>query len=128
MSWKGWQVFHLIPHHFEQCFMGKKTLGCTQNLWTKVWYPWCILGRGQYVESTTKIFWAQLKDPLVLQHAKPPPCEFPFYTSWILIILMDGSKFFKLYQNLVTSSPFFGFLHSLVLPCKSTFMDVYDGI
>jgi hypothetical protein len=40
-----------------------------------------------------------------------------------------GCKFFKVYQNLVTTSPFFlSFLPSHFLPCKSTFMDDYDRI
>ncbi len=37
-----------------------------------------FLGAGQYVESIIEIFSAQLKNPLVLQHVKPPPCEFSF--------------------------------------------------
>ncbi len=40
-----------------------------------------------------------------------------------------GFKFFKVYQNLVTMSPFFlSFLPSLLLSCKITLMDDYDGI
>jgi hypothetical protein len=40
-----------------------------------------------------------------------------------------GSKFFKVYQNPLTMSPFFVFFtSSLLLPCKDTFMDEYDGI
>jgi hypothetical protein len=39
-----------------------------------------------------------------------------------------GSKLFKVYQNLVTTSLFLSFLPNLFLPCKNTFMDDYDGI
>ncbi len=39
-----------------------------------------------------------------------------------------GSKFFKVYQNLVTMSPLPLFLPSPFLPFKNTFMDDNDGI
>jgi hypothetical protein len=39
-----------------------------------------------------------------------------------------GSKLFKVYQNLVTTSLFLSFLPNLFLPCKNKFMDDYDGI
>jgi hypothetical protein len=42
---------------------------------------------------------------------------------------VHGSNFFKVYQNLITMSPYFwSFLPSFFLPCKGTFMDNYDGI
>jgi hypothetical protein len=52
-------------------------------------------------------------------------------TSWPPIYpwtITLGCKFFKVYQNLVTTSPFLSFLPSHFLPCKDTFMDDYDGI
>jgi hypothetical protein len=39
-----------------------------------------------------------------------------------------GSKFFKVYQNHVIVSFVFVFSSILFLPCKSTFMDEYDGM
>jgi len=50
------------------------------------------------------------------------------FTKLIHFFHQLGSKFFKVYQNLVTTSPFSIFLPSLFLPCKETFMDDYDGI
>jgi hypothetical protein len=42
--------------------------------------------------------------------------------------LLERSKFFKVYQNLVTTSPFFVFFTWSFLPCKDKFMDDYEGI
>ncbi len=39
-----------------------------------------------------------------------------------------GYNFFKVYQNLVTTSPFFVFFIQFFLPCKIIFMDDHDGI
>jgi hypothetical protein len=55
------------------------------------------------------------------------------FKTWIngkknTCIFKDHFKFFKVYQNLITSSPFFVFLPSPLIPCKDTFMDDYDGI
>ncbi len=41
---------------------------------------------------------------------------------------MRGSIFFKVYQNPITTSPFYVFFPSPFLQCKDTFMDDYDGI
>ncbi len=41
----------------------------------------------------------------------------------------QGANSLKVYQNLITSSPFFVFFTQFFfLPCKNTFMDHYDGI
>jgi hypothetical protein len=43
-------------------------------------------------------------------------------------IIRRRFNFFKVYQNLVITSPFSIFLPHPFLPCKNTFMDDYDGI
>jgi hypothetical protein len=44
------------------------------------------------------------------------------------IVLIHGSKFFKVYQNPVTMSPFLIFFTYSFLPCKYIFMNDYDQI
>jgi hypothetical protein len=48
--------------------------------------------------------------------------------SIAMVITTTKCKFFKMYQNLVTMSSFSIFLPNLLLPCKDTFMDDYNGI
>ncbi len=45
-------------------------------------------------------------------------------TCFLLCLNIEGCKNFKVYQNVVTMSPFFGLFYHV----KHTFMDDYDGV